>query len=136
MVPSPDRSTAGACLRAPISPGQRSDGLVGAPLAGDAQRRWLIEGDGFRVLVEAETHVGDVQAVIRRARDKQRDLGGPRLILLLSESSTIAGCSPITPGSPTTSRCRRGGVSRRFGWGRIREAMPWSGSDATWRVAR
>ena len=57
------------------------------PAPGDLRNAdGLIAGPNVDVLVEAETHVGDFQAVVRRARDKQRDLGDPRLVLLLSDS--------------------------------------------------
>jgi hypothetical protein len=46
---------------------------------------FIVETD-LRAMVEAETHVYDVQAVVRRARAKQRDLESPRLILLLSDN--------------------------------------------------
>jgi transcriptional regulator with XRE-family HTH domain len=60
---------------------------VPMPTPGDLRNAdGVIQGPGVQIMVEAETHVGDFQAVIRRARDKQRDLGGPRLILLLSDS--------------------------------------------------
>lgn len=60
---------------------------VPMPTPGDLRNAdALIRGAGVHILVEAETHVGDFQAVLRRARDKQRDLGGPRLILLLSDT--------------------------------------------------
>ena len=60
---------------------------VPMPMPGDLRNAdGLILGEDVRVIVEAETHVGDWQAVVRRARDKQRDLGDARLILLLSDS--------------------------------------------------
>jgi transcriptional regulator with XRE-family HTH domain len=55
------------------------------PIAGDARSGdAVIEGDGWDVLVEAETYVDDVQLVERRAAAKQRDLGADRLILLIA----------------------------------------------------
>lgn len=42
-----------------------------------------IRGATFRVMVEAETHLTDVQATERKIHLKQRDAGVPRVILLL-----------------------------------------------------
>lgn len=42
--------------------------------------------DARTVMVEAETRVDDVQALVRRIRIKQRDLGADRVILLLSDT--------------------------------------------------
>jgi transcriptional regulator with XRE-family HTH domain len=58
---------------------------VPIPIAGD-----LRSADGtaatndFGAIVEAETRLEDVQAVVRRLRSKQRDLGVPRAILLVN----------------------------------------------------
>jgi hypothetical protein len=74
-------------LRRRLGPGVRLRAEVPMPTPGD-----LRSVDGFilepnvHAMVEAETHIDDVQAVVRRARAKQRDLGNPRLILLLSDS--------------------------------------------------
>lgn len=40
----------------------------------------------FDAVVEAETRLGDVQAVERRLRAKQRDLGVPRASLLVADT--------------------------------------------------
>lgn len=40
----------------------------------------------FDAMFEAETRVDDVQALIRRIRSKQRDLGCRRVVLLLSDT--------------------------------------------------
>lgn len=45
-----------------------------------------IRGEGFRLMVEAETHLSDVQATERRIHLKQRDAGMPPVILLLSDT--------------------------------------------------
>jgi transcriptional regulator with XRE-family HTH domain len=42
-----------------------------------------VDWDG---LVEAETYLGDLQAIERRARSKARDLGADRLILLVADT--------------------------------------------------
>ena len=60
---------------------------VPMPIPGD-----LRSADGvtttpaFGAIVEAETRVDDVQAVVRRLRSKQRDLGVPRAILLVNDT--------------------------------------------------
>jgi transcriptional regulator with XRE-family HTH domain len=60
---------------------------VQMPIPGD-----LRSADGvattpaFEAIVEAETRVDDVQAVVRRLRSKQRDLGVPRAILLVNDT--------------------------------------------------
>jgi hypothetical protein len=46
----------------------------------------VIDGAGFRAMVEAETRLNDLQATERRARGKQRDLGLDRLILLVADT--------------------------------------------------
>lgn len=60
---------------------------VPIPITGD-----LRAGDGVvigmfgMILVEAETKVSDIQAVERKVRLKQRDLGAERLILLVADT--------------------------------------------------
>lgn len=56
--------------------------IVGDRRSGDA----VIGGEGWDALVEAETRIGDVQLVERRAAAKARDLGTGRLILLLGDT--------------------------------------------------
>jgi hypothetical protein len=59
------------------------------PLPGTQdQRAWdaLIGGQGFRIGVEAETRLRDVQAVERRVALKKRDSGLERVLLLLSDT--------------------------------------------------
>ncbi len=43
-------------------------------------------GPGFDAVVEAETRLGDIQAVERRLHAKQRDLGATRAILLVADT--------------------------------------------------
>ena len=74
-------------LRPLLSPSLRLRFEVPMPAMGDLRSAdGVAIGAEFDAMIEAETHVGDVQAVIRRARAKQRDLGCRRLILLLSDS--------------------------------------------------
>lgn len=60
---------------------------VPVPIAGDHRSAdGVIDGEDVDAMVEAETRVDDVQALLRRIRAKQRDLGSRRVILLLSDS--------------------------------------------------
>jgi hypothetical protein len=60
---------------------------VPIPIAGDPRSAdGIAEGRTFDAIVEAETRLDDVQAVVRRLRAKQRDLGAARAILLLAET--------------------------------------------------
>jgi transcriptional regulator with XRE-family HTH domain len=74
-------------LRQSLGPAVRLKTELPMPTPGDLRSvdGFILESD-LRGMVEAETHVYDVQAVVRRARAKQRDLRSPRLILLLSDS--------------------------------------------------
>lgn len=59
------------------------------PSAGFVDRRaWDagIDGPGVCVRIDAETHVGDVQAIERRVAIKQRDGGEPCVLLLLADT--------------------------------------------------
>jgi hypothetical protein len=63
--------------------------VVGLAVPGVTDRRaWDagIDGPGVRVRIDAETHVGDTQAVLRRVSLKQRDGEERCVILLLSET--------------------------------------------------
>ena len=60
---------------------------VPIPMAGDARSGdGLIDGGTWDALVEAETHLGDLQLIERRAAAKQRDLGADYLILLVADT--------------------------------------------------
>ena len=52
------------------------------------RRAWdaVIDGDGFMIAVEAETRVGDVQALLRRLALKRRDGEVDGLILLVNDT--------------------------------------------------
>ena len=54
----------------------------------------------FRCMVEAETHLSDVQATERKIRHKQRDAGMPRAILLLLGSRHNRRVVAESPGLP------------------------------------
>jgi len=60
---------------------------VPIPIAGDRRSGdGLIQAERWSALVEAESRVGDLQLVERRAAAKQRDLGASRLILLIADT--------------------------------------------------
>lgn len=74
-------------LRARIGPGLTWRSEVSMPFPGDLRSAdGLIDGPGGRVIVEAETRLGDVQALERRIGAKQRDLGATRCLLLVTDS--------------------------------------------------
>lgn len=96
-----------ADFRALISPSLRWGTEVPLPIRGDA-RAWdaLIGGDGFRVGVEAETRLRDVQAIQRRVGLKKRDSEVERVVLVLrntrwnretvrSAAATLTGTFPV-----------------------------------------
>jgi hypothetical protein len=60
---------------------------VPLPIEGDL-RAWdaVIGGDGWQLAVEAETVVGDVQALERRLALKRRDGGIKRVLLLIADT--------------------------------------------------
>ena len=60
---------------------------VPMPITGDLRAAdGMISGRFGIAVVEAEARLTDVQAVERKARRKQRDLGADRLILLLADT--------------------------------------------------
>jgi transcriptional regulator with XRE-family HTH domain len=60
---------------------------VPVPIAGDLRSGDAVLGlPEADVLIEAETHLDDVQAVLRRAAAKARDLGARRLVLLVADT--------------------------------------------------
>ena len=76
-----------ARVRARISPALRWRAEVPIPIAGDLRSGdVLISGGEWDALLEAETRLGDLQLLERRAAAKQRDLGATRLILLVSDT--------------------------------------------------
>ena len=76
-----------ARFRARLSPALRWRAEVPMPIAGDLRSGdGMIGGEGWDALVEAETHLGDIQLIELQASAKQRDLGARRLILLVSDT--------------------------------------------------
>lgn len=57
------------------------------PIEGDRRSADAMIGvEGLEVLVEAETHIDDIQALERGIAAKQRDLGVARVILLVADT--------------------------------------------------
>ena len=74
-------------FRARLGAGLRWRSEVPIPIAGDRRSAdGIIAGPGFEILVEAETHLDDVQALERSIAGKQRDLGTDRVVLLVSDT--------------------------------------------------
>lgn len=74
-------------LRVRLGPGRRLRLEVPMPIVGDRRSVDALQREAtFEAMFEAETRVDDVQALIRRIRSKQRDLGCTRVVLLLSDT--------------------------------------------------
>lgn len=76
-----------ARFAARLAPSIRLRTEVPMPLSGDPRSAdGVAVGRNVDAIVEAETRLDDVQAVTRRLRAKQRDLGTTRAILLVADS--------------------------------------------------
>lgn len=78
-------------LRKRLGPSVRLRTEVPVPIAGDLRSgdaMLAVTGDDgpADVLIEAETHLDDLQLVERRGAAKQRDLGAKRLVLLVADT--------------------------------------------------
>jgi transcriptional regulator with XRE-family HTH domain len=74
-------------FRVRLGPAVRWRVEVPMPIAGDLRSADAMIGfEGCDAVVEAETHLGDIQLIERKASAKQRDLGADRLILLVSDT--------------------------------------------------
>jgi transcriptional regulator with XRE-family HTH domain len=74
-------------FRSRLHPSLRWRTEVPIPIAGDQRSAdGVIDGRGFDGIVEAETHVDDIQAAVRRLRGKQRDLGTTRAIIVIADT--------------------------------------------------
>ncbi|MDQ3689025.1 MAG: helix-turn-helix domain-containing protein [Chloroflexota bacterium] len=96
-------------LRTELHPSLVWDTEVGLRIPGDLRAMdALIRGADFRAMVEAETHVHDVQATERKMRLKQRDAGLPRAMLLLlgtrHHRELVAASPGLRRSFPLTSR--------------------------------
>jgi transcriptional regulator with XRE-family HTH domain len=74
-------------LRQRVAPALRWRAEVPVPLPGDLRSAdVVIDGPFVDEMVEAETRLNDLQALERRVRIKQRDLGVRRVILLVADT--------------------------------------------------
>jgi transcriptional regulator with XRE-family HTH domain len=74
-------------LRSRLGPDIHWRSEVPMPIAGDRRSAdAVIEVDGQEALIEAETHLSDIQALERGIAGKQRDLGVARVILLVADT--------------------------------------------------
>jgi len=70
-----------------LDPGLHWRTEVAMPIVGDRRSAdAVIEGIGFVAVVEAETHLDDIQRLERGIAAKQRDLGARRAILLVADT--------------------------------------------------
>lgn len=75
-------------FRTRLHPGLRWRTEVPIPITGDRRSGdAVMGGDGWDGLVEAETRLGDIQLLERRAGAKARDLGVRRLVLLVADTT-------------------------------------------------
>ncbi len=82
---------------------------VPVPIEGDRRSAdAVIDTPRFAALVEAETRIGDIQALERRISLKQRDLGLARVILLVADTrhnrDVIARVPAVRERFPVTTR--------------------------------
>jgi Helix-turn-helix. len=74
-------------FRARLAPGLRWRTEVPIPIEGDRRSAdAVVDGSGVVAMIEAETHIDDVQALERRVGAKLRDLGIARVILLVADT--------------------------------------------------
>lgn len=74
-------------LHARIHPSMQWRTEVAIPIAGDRRAAdATLRNDRVDAMVEAETRLGDLQALERRTSSKARDLGVPRVVLLVLDS--------------------------------------------------
>ena len=87
-------------LRARLHPSLRWSTEVPLPIDGDL-RAWdaVIRRDGWRIVVEAETALDDLQALERKLALKLRDGGEKRLILLVADTEGNRRALAAAPGA-------------------------------------
>ena len=110
-----------------LSPTLRWQTEVPMPIPGDLRSAdATIVGPGVDVLVEAETHLDDVQAVTRRITGKQRDLATERTLSCCSSTAdTTASSCERRRGSPSASPSTRGTRFARWATATIPAATAW-----------
>lgn len=76
----------------------------------------VIDGPGFDAVIEAETHLHDIQLVERHLAAKQRDLGTRRAILLVSDTrhnrAVIAATPELSRRFPVSTRACLAALAR------------------------
>ena len=83
-----------------VDPALRWQTEVGLPIDGD-KRAWdgLLSGRGWRVAVEAETVLDDLQALERRIELKRRDGGIEHVVLVVADTRRNRQALRASPGA-------------------------------------
>lgn len=105
-------------LRPRVHPGLRWSTEVTLAIEGD-RRAWdaVIRGDGWRLAVEAETVLDDLQALDRRLALKRRDGGEDHLILLVADTTRNRRALAAAPGAFADLPLRTRDILRALGRG-------------------
>jgi transcriptional regulator with XRE-family HTH domain len=90
---------------------------VPIPLPGDLRSAdGVVDGERVRAMVEAETRLDDIQAMERRTRAKQRDLGIGRVVLLVADTrhnrAVIAAVPELAERFPVGTRACLAALAR------------------------
>lgn len=104
-------------LRTRITPPCRWRSEVPVPIAGDLRTAdGVIENPRVRAIVEAETRLGDIQALERRINAKARDFGIDRVVLLVLDSrhnrAVIRSTPELAERFPISTRAALAALSR------------------------
>jgi len=104
-------------FRARLGPGLRLRTEVPIPIEGDRRSAdAVVDGSAVTAMVEAETRIDDVQALERRLRAKQRDLGISRVILLVANTRhnriVVANNPAIRASFPVSTRACLAAIGR------------------------
>ena len=107
-------------LRARLHPSLRWFTEVPIPIEGDL-RAWdaMIRGDGWWIVVEAETVLDDLQALDRKLALKLRDGGEERLILLAADTMRNRRALAAAPGAFASLTGRTRTILAALGAGRV-----------------
>ena len=105
-------------FRRRLHPSVRWSTEVPLPIEGDL-RAWdvLIRGPDWRLPVDAETVLDDLQALERRLHLKQRDSGGDHILLLVADTARNRRALAAAPGSFADLPLRTRDVLRAVGAG-------------------
>jgi transcriptional regulator with XRE-family HTH domain len=106
-------------LRTRLHPSLRWSTEVPLPVDGDL-RAWdaVIRGDGWRLAVEAETVLDDIQATERRLALKRRDGGLAHVVLLVADTRRNRRALAASPGAFTDLPLRQRDALRALATGR------------------